>query len=100
MVTSFAPITNATSALHLAYLAVGLKKNDLVWTSPNTFVSTANAALYCGAKVDFVDIDPISYNMSVNSLEKKLVKAKSEGRLPKVVIPVHLSGQSCEMDKR
>ena len=90
---------SATSALHIACLSLNVKKGDLVWTSPISFVASSNCALYCNADVDFVDIDPISYNMSVNSLEKKLVKAKSEGRLPKVVIPVHLSGQSCEMDK-
>ena len=90
-------VTNATSALHLAYLAVGLKKNDLVWTSPNTFVSTANAALYCGAKVDFVDIDPSTYNMSVLALKDKLKKAEISGELPDLVVPVHFSGQSCEM---
>jgi UDP-4-amino-4,6-dideoxy-N-acetyl-beta-L-altrosamine transaminase len=92
-------VNSATSALHIACLALGVREGDLVWTSPITFVASANCALYCGADVDFVDIDPVSYNMSVNSLEKKLIKAQKAGRLPKVVIPVHLAGQSCEMDK-
>jgi len=91
-------VSNATAALHLAYLAVGLKKGDIVWTSPNTFVSTANAALYCGATVDFVDIDPNTYNISVDSLKKKLVQAKKDNKLPKLVVPVHFAGQSCDME--
>ena len=90
-------VSNATSALHLAYLAIGLGEKDIVWTSPNTFVSTANAALYCGATVDFVDIDPKTFNMSVQLLEKKLIQAKKDNRLPKLVVPVHFSGQSCDM---
>ena len=90
---------SATSALHIACLALGVKKGDLVWTSPISFVASSNCALYCNADVDFVDIDGKSYNMSSNALEKKLIEAKGKGRLPKVVIPVHLSGQSCEMDK-
>ena len=88
---------NATAALHLAYLAIGLKKNDIVWTSPNTFVATANAAIYCGAIVEFVDIDVGTYNMSIEVLREKLVQAKKENKLPKLVVPVHFSGQSCEM---
>lgn len=92
-------VSNATAALHLAYLAVGLQKNDIVWTSPNTFVSTANAALFCNAEVDFVDIDPKSYNMSVESLEQKLIQAKKDKKLPKLVVPVHFAGQSCDMKK-
>jgi UDP-4-amino-4,6-dideoxy-N-acetyl-beta-L-altrosamine transaminase len=95
---SFA-VNSATSALHIACLTLGVGKGDLVWTSPITFVASANCALYCGADVDFVDIDSVTYNMSVNGLEEKLIKAKRDGKLPKVVIPVHLSGQSCEMDK-
>ena len=95
---SFA-VNSATSALHIACLSLGVTKGDLVWTSPITFVASANCALYCGADVDFVDIDAVSYNMSVNFLEEKLIKAEKDGRLPKVVIPVHLAGQSCEMDK-
>jgi len=92
-------VSNATAALHLGCLALGLKKGDLLWTSPNTFVASSNCALYCGAKVDFVDIDPRTYNMSVAQLEKKLVAAKKKNRLPKIVVPVHFAGQSCEMDK-
>tara|TARA_Y100000589_G_scaffold305927_1_gene320270 strand:+ start:10812 stop:11981 length:1170 start_codon:yes stop_codon:yes gene_type:complete len=92
-------LNSATSALHLACLSLGLKKGDIVWTSPISFVASANCALYCGAKVDFIDIDPFSYNMSVKKLEEKLINAKKEGDLPKIVIPVHLSGQSAEMIK-
>ena len=90
---------SATSALHIACLALGVGKGDLVWTSPISFVASSNCALYCNATVDFVDIDAKSYNMSSVALEQKLIEAKAKGRLPKVVIPVHLSGQSCEMDK-
>jgi len=90
-------VVNATSALHISCLALGVKNGDLVWTSPISFVASANAALYCGAEVDFVDINLDSYNMCVSSLEKKLINAKKKGKLPKVVIPVHLAGQSCEM---
>ena len=90
---------SATSALHIACLALGVGEGDLVWTSPISFVASSNCALYCNATVDFVDIDAKSYNMSPATLEEKLIKAKAIGRLPKVVIPVHLSGQSCEMDK-
>lgn len=92
-------VNSATSGLHIACLALGVGKGDLVWTSPITFVASANCALYCGAEVDFVDIDSLTYNMSVIALEEKLIQAEKLGRLPKVVIPVHLSGQSCEMDK-
>ncbi|MCZ2473318.1 UDP-4-amino-4,6-dideoxy-N-acetyl-beta-L-altrosamine transaminase [Aquirufa ecclesiirivi] len=92
-------VNSATSALHIACLSLGVGKGDLVWTSPITFVASANCALYCGADVDFVDIDSATYNMSVSALEEKLLKAEKAGRLPKVVIPVHLAGQSCEMDK-
>ena len=88
---------NATAALHLAYLAIGLKKNDIVWTTANTFVATANAALYCGATVDFVDIDLRTYNLSINSLKEKLIQAKKDNKLPKLLVPVHFAGQSCEM---
>lgn len=90
-------VNSATSALHLAVLALELSENDIVWTTPITFVASANCALYCGAKVDFVDIDPRTYNMSVDRLEKKLAQAKEDGKLPKIVIPVHLCGQSCDM---
>lgn len=92
-------VNSATSALHIACLALGVGKDDIVWTSPITFVASANCALYCGAKVDFVDIDRKTYNLSVEALEYKLEQAEKEGKLPKVVIPVHLSGQSCEMKK-
>jgi len=91
-------VTSATAALHLACLALQVGPGDLVWTSDVTFVASANAALYCGADVDFVDIDPVSYNISVAALRDKLAAARSAGdRLPKVVIPVHLCGQSCAM---
>ncbi|WP_295808095.1 UDP-4-amino-4,6-dideoxy-N-acetyl-beta-L-altrosamine transaminase [uncultured Nitratireductor sp.] len=88
---------SATSALHIAYRALGLGEGDSLWTSPNTFVATANAALYCGAKVDFVDIDPLSYNMSVEALAEKLSRAEKNGSLPKIVSVVHFAGQSCDM---
>ena len=90
-------VNSATSALHIACLALGLKKGDVLWTTAITFVASANCARYCGAEVDFVDIDHLSYNMSVKSLEEKLILANEIGKLPKIVIPVHLSGQSCEM---
>ncbi|MFO1525277.1 MAG: UDP-4-amino-4,6-dideoxy-N-acetyl-beta-L-altrosamine transaminase [Turneriella sp.] len=90
-------VCNATAALHIACLALQLGPGDSMWTSPNTFVASANCALYCGAKVDFVDIDPKTYNMSVSALEAKLIRAEKEGGLPKVVIPVHFAGQSCDM---
>jgi UDP-4-amino-4,6-dideoxy-N-acetyl-beta-L-altrosamine transaminase len=92
-------VCNATAALHIACLAAGLKPGDSLWTSPNTFVASANCALYCGARPDFVDIDPMTYNLSVEALEQKLEAAKRAGRLPKVVVPVHFAGQSCDMDK-
>lgn len=92
-------VNSATSALHIACLAAELGPGDILWTSPNTFVASANCGLYCGAEVDFVDTDPISYNISVSELEKKLEKGKKDGKLPKVVIPVHFAGQSCEMLK-
>ncbi|GAB3443562.1 UDP-4-amino-4,6-dideoxy-N-acetyl-beta-L-altrosamine transaminase [Massilia solisilvae] len=90
-------VNSATAALHIACLALGLGPGDWLWTSPNTFVASANCALYCGAQVDFVDIDPRTYNMSPQALERKLVQAEREGRLPKVVVPVHLCGQPCDM---
>lgn len=90
-------VNSATSALHIACLALGVGPGDVVWTSPVTFVASANCALYCGAEVDFVDIDPLTYNLSVESLAEKLEIAKKSGKLPKVVIPVHLAGQSCDM---
>jgi len=88
---------SATSALHIACLALGVGPGDSVWTSPITFVASANCARYCGADVDFVDIDPRTYNLSISALKDKLVQAKADGCLPKVLIPVHLAGQSCEM---
>ena len=91
-------VNSATSALHIACLALDVGPNDLVWTSPNTFVASANCARYCGADVDFVDIDPRSYNISVAYLADKLTRAKAANRLPKVLIPVHLCGQPCEME--
>lgn len=90
-------VNSATSALHIACLALGVGRGDVVWTSPITFVASANCALYCGATVDFVDIDPCTYNLSVERLSEKLALAKQTGKLPKVVIPVHLCGQSCDM---
>ncbi len=90
-------VNSATSALHIACLALGLKQGDWVWTSPNTFVATANCARYCGAEVDFVDIDPQTYNLSVDALTEKLVLAETTGKLPKIVIPVHFAGQPCDM---
>ena len=90
-------MNSATSALHLACLALGVGPGDLVWTSPITFVASANCALYCGATVDFVDIDPRTYNLSPERLEEKLIDADRSRRLPKVVIPVHLCGQSADM---
>lgn len=90
-------VCNATSALHIACLAAGLGRGDLLWTSPITFVASANCARYCGADVDFVDIDENTYNISVPALEQKLQAAKRQGRLPKIVVPVHMAGQSCDM---
>jgi UDP-4-amino-4,6-dideoxy-N-acetyl-beta-L-altrosamine transaminase len=92
-------VCNATAALHIACLACGLGPGDLAWTSPNSFVASANCALYCGADVDFVDIDPVSLNMSPALLAEKLARAEQAGRLPKLLIPVHFSGQSCDMDR-
>ena len=92
-------VNSATSALHIACLALDLAPGDWIWTSPNTFVASANCALYCGANVGFVDIDPKTYNMSIENLTNKLIQAKKNGRLPKIVIPVHFSGQPCEMPK-
>ena len=90
-------VNSATSALHIACLALDLGPGDRLWTSPNTFVASANCALYCGAAVDFVDIDPRTYNLSVEALAAKLEDAERTGTLPKVVVPVHYAGQSCEM---
>jgi UDP-4-amino-4,6-dideoxy-N-acetyl-beta-L-altrosamine transaminase len=88
---------SATSALHTACLALGLGPGDWLWTSPITFVASANCALYCGAQVDFVDIDPRTYNLSVERLAEKLSAAEKDGKLPKIVVPIHLCGQPCDM---
>ena len=90
-------VNSATSALHIACLALGLGPDDRLWTSPITFVASANCGLYCGAQVDFVDIDPRTYNLCPEALERKLQVAKSEGTLPKVLVAVHLCGQPCDM---
>ena len=90
-------VNSATSALHLACLALNVGEGDIVWTSPISFVASSNCALFCGASVDFVDIDINTYNMDIEKLEEKLQSAKISGTLPKCVIPVHLSGRSCEM---
>ncbi|MBV6285960.1 UDP-4-amino-4,6-dideoxy-N-acetyl-beta-L-altrosamine transaminase [Pseudomonas aegrilactucae] len=90
-------VNSATSALHIACLALGLGPGDWLWTTPVTFVASANCGLYCGAQVDFVDIDPRTYNVSVEALAAKLALAEREGTLPKVVVAVHLCGQPCDM---
>lgn len=90
-------VNSATSALHIACLALGVGSNDLVWTSPISFVASANCALYCGAEIDFVDVDPLTGNLCPNALVIKLEQAARIGKLPKVVIPVHLCGHSCDM---
>lgn len=96
--SKYAVATNsATSALHIACLALGVKKGDIVWTSANSFVASANCALYCGATIDFVDIDPLTFNMSIELLKKKLEQALESNCLPRVIIPVHFAGRSCDM---
>lgn len=90
-------VNSATSALHVGCMALGLGPGDWLWTSPVTFVASANCGLYCGAQVDFVDIDPRTYNICPQALERKLIIAERAGRLPKVVVPVHLCGQPCDM---
>lgn len=92
-------VSSATAALHIACLAARLGKGDILWTSPNTFVASANCGLYCDARVDFVDIDPNTFNLSIDELERKLILAQQQGCLPKVVVPVHFAGQSCQMDR-
>lgn len=92
-------VNSATSALHIACMALELGEGDWLWTSPITFVASANAGLYCGAKVDFVDVDSKTYNLCPNKLEKKLESASLEGCLPKVLVPVHLCGQPCDMKR-
>lgn len=91
-------VNSGTSALHVACRALGLKSGDTLWTVPNTFVASANCGLYCGSNVDFVDIDPESWNMSVSQLERRLIYANSVGRLPKIVIPVHFAGQPTDQE--
>ncbi len=91
-------VNSATSALHIACLALGLQPGDWLWTSPITFLASANCALYCGARVDFVDIDPRTWNLCPRALEAKLDVAKREGRLPRIVVPVHLAGEPCDME--
>lgn len=91
-------VNSATSALHIACLALGLGPNDWLWTTPITFVASANCGLYCGAQIDFVDIDPATYNISIAALEAKLIEAEKRGRLPKVLVAVHLCGQPCDME--
>jgi len=90
-------VNSATSALHLACLSLNLGKGDYLWTSPISFVASANCGLFCGAKVDFVDINPKTYNLDSNKLKDKLIQAKAKNKLPKIVIPVHFAGQSCDM---
>lgn len=90
-------VNSATSALHIACMALGLGPGDWLWTTPITFVASANCGLYCGAQVDFVDIDPRTYNLCPMALERKLQQAEREGKLPKIVVPVHLCGQPCDM---
>lgn len=90
-------VNSATSALHIACLALGLQPGDSLWTSPITFVASANCGLYCGAKIDFVDIDPRTYNLCPKALEQKLIYAKIKNQLPKIIVAVHLCGQSCDM---
>ena len=92
-------VNSATSALHIACLALGVGKGNIVWTTPITFVASANCARYCGASIDFVDIDSKTYNLSTIELEKKLQQAAQDNKLPKVIIPVHLAGQPCDMQQ-
>ncbi|MDG6250490.1 UDP-4-amino-4,6-dideoxy-N-acetyl-beta-L-altrosamine transaminase, partial [Methanocalculus sp.] len=92
-------VNSGTSALHVACLALGLGPGNQLWTSPITFVASANCGLYCGAQVDFVDIDPVTYNLSPETLEKKLLDADEKSCLPDIVVPVHFCGQSCDMER-
>ena len=92
-------VNSATSALHIACMALELGPGDSLWTCPNTFVASSNCAVYCGASVDFVDMDSDSYNISIEQLRNKLVIAEQNSSLPKILVPVHLSGQSCEMQE-
>jgi len=90
-------VASGTAALHIACAGMDLGPGDILWTSPNTFIASANCGRYCGPDVDFVDINPMTYNMDVAALEEKLVAARKSGKLPKIVVPVHFAGQSCEM---
>ena len=90
-------VNSATSALHISCLAIGLKKGDYLWTSPISFVASSNCALYCGAKVDFIDISLENFNIDITKLKKKLEVAKKQNKLPKIVVPVHMAGLSCDM---
>ena len=92
-------VNSATSALHIACLAIGLKKNDYLWTSPNSFVASANCGLYCGAKIDFVDIDLDTFNICIKKLESKLKKAKKQNKIPKILVLVHFAGNPCDLKK-
>ncbi len=93
-------VSSATAALHIACIAAGLSSGDSLWTSPNTFVASANCGLYCGATVDFIDINPRTYNLSLDNLKTKLEQSAKHGyQLPKILIPVHFAGQSCEMEE-
>lgn len=92
-------VNSATSALHLTCLALGLNQNDWLWTSANTFVASANCGRYCNAKVDFVDINPKTGLICTDALEKKLEVAKENNKLPKILVPVHFAGSSCDMEK-
>ena len=92
-------VNSATSGLHLACLAIGLKKNDIVWTSAISFVASANCALYCGAKIEFLDISLNNFNIDIDLLEKKLILAKKKNKLPKVIIVVHFAGLPCDMKR-
>lgn len=92
-------VNSATSALHIACLALGVQKGDTVWTTANTFVASANCALYCGASIDFIDINIDNFNICIDQLENKLIEAKKNNSLPKLIIPVHMCGQSCDMKR-
>ena len=96
--SNYSVLTNsATSALHISCLALGLREGDVLWTSPNSYVASANVGLLCNAEVDFVDIDSETYNMCSSALSMKLRDAEKNGKLPKIVMPVHFAGQSCDM---
>tara|TARA_B110000858_G_scaffold67361_1_gene78221 strand:+ start:652 stop:1809 length:1158 start_codon:yes stop_codon:yes gene_type:complete len=92
-------VNSASSALHIACLALELGSGDIFWTSAISFVASANCAIHCGASIDFIDINPLTYNISIENLEEKLILAKKSNRLPKIIMPVHLAGQSCDMEK-